>query len=551
MVDVESISEELTSVDGVVVSRDYKYMCSDPGQELIINNIKEHNLNRVVVAACSPRIHEATFRKALEKAGLNPYMFQMANIREQDAWVHSNREEATEKAKSLIKAAIKRVKFHEALNRRLVDIHPATLVIGGGIAGISTALNLANANQKVFLVEKENSLGGMTKNIKYVYPSMLNAREFINEKITALLKHPNVETYTDTRLKEIYGYMGNFETKFNYQGRVVELEFGNVVLATGLQVFNPIRIPEYEYKELPDIITSLEFEQMLLAGSITKQDGTIPEHIVIIHCVGSNSSNYQPYCSRTCCSTALKFAALIKAELPGSNIYDLYTDMRCYGKGCEEMFTKTSKDNIMFLMFKQEKGLPQILSNEKDESSDMLVHMKEELSGENIEIPADMVILMAAVKAHDDAKEVAHLAGVSMCGNDFFIEKHPKLDPVATSTDGVYIVGGCQGPKSIDESIAQANAASARILASIIKGKAEIEVTTAQVEETICCGCKTCMQVCPYSAIDFNNEKNVSGVNEVLCKGCGTCSSSCPTGAIRTRHFTDQQIVSQIEGVLG
>ena len=323
MVDVVAVAEELKSIPDVIVARDYKYMCSDPGQELIINDIKENKLDRVVVAACSPRIHELTFRKALEKAGLNPYMFQMANIREQDAWVHNNREEATQKAKSLITAAIKRVSFHEALEKRTVTVHPATLIIGGGIAGISAALEIADAGKKVYVIESKDKLGGQVARLDLTYPKMLSAQYFLQPKIDKLLKHPLVEVYYNTQLTDIYGYIGNFGTKFHYNNSVVELEFGNIIIATGLQPFNPIRIPEYGYKELPNVITSSEFESMLLEGKIENKNGIVPENVAIIHCVGSRSKNYHPYCSRTCCMTALKFANQIRSALPETNIFEI------------------------------------------------------------------------------------------------------------------------------------------------------------------------------------------------------------------------------------
>jgi heterodisulfide reductase subunit A len=225
--------------------------------------------------------------------------------------------------------------------------------------------------------------------------------------------------------------------------------------------------------------------------------------------------------------------------------------MRAIGKGCEELYSKTSMKNVMFLMFDQQNGLPEIrkASSSKDDCS-MLIEMYEKLSREQIEIPADMVILMVAKEAHESSGKIAHAVGISMCGNQFFIERHPKLDPVATTTDGVYVVGSCQAPKDIPDSVAQARAAAARILASINKGQVEVEVTTAVVNEEICCGCQTCISVCPYTAIRFDIEKQVSMVNEILCKGCGTCGSACPTGAIKAQHFTDQQILSQINGLL-
>lgn len=550
MVDVERVAKDIENLPDVVVAKNYKYMCSDPGQELIINDIKEHNLNRVVVSACSPRIHELTFRKALENAGLNPYMFEMANIREHVSWVHEDREQATKKARSLIAAAVNRVKWHESLDKRTVEIDPATLVIGGGIAGLSAALEIADSGKKVFLVEKSGKLGGQVANIDLTFPYMDSAQQLINPKIEKVNNHPNIEVYLNSSIDEVFGYVGNFETKFSQNGKEVELKFGSVIVATGLKTFDPSSIEGYGYGKIPSVVTSLEFEEMLKKGEIHTREGKEPKNIAIIHCVGSRNLDYHEYCSRTCCMVALKFANQIKSAIPDANVYDLYADMRAFGKGCEEFYTETSRKEVMFLMFDQQEDLPKIRKADPKDGCDILIEVNEKLSGEAVEVPADMVVLMVGVEAQENAKEIAHAVGVSMCGNDFYIERHPKLDPVATTTDGVYVVGGCQSPKDIPDSVSQAKAASSRILATINIGSVEVEVTTAVVNEDICCGCQTCISVCPYSAIKYDEEKNVSVVNEILCKGCGTCGSTCPTGAIRSRHFTDQQILSQIEGLM-
>lgn len=551
MVDVEKVVSEIQKLPNVVLAKDYKYMCSDPGQELIIKDINEQKLDRIVVSACSPRIHELTFRKALQNAGLNPYLFEMANIREQVSWVHTDRELATQKAISLVTAAVRRVNFHEPLDNRTVEINPATLVIGGGVAGMAAALEIADAGNKVFLVERSEGLGGIAGQIDLSFPALYKVSETLDKKIKAIEEHPNIQVFLNTTIDELFGYIGNFETSIKSGGsNGTKLEFGNVIVATGLKPFNPSEIIEYGYGRLPNVVTSLEFEHMLKNGGIVMQDGSIPENIAIIHCVGSRSEKYHEYCSRTCCMTALKFSNQIRSILPAADVYEIYADMRAFGKGCEEFYTQSSRQDIMFLMYDQQNGLPEIKKAYKRDVCDMIIEFDEKLSGEMIEVPADLVVLMTAQEAHDDAKSVAHATGISMCGNAFFIEKHPKLDPVATTTDGVYIAGTCQGPKDIPESIAQGEAAAARVLATIAKKQVEVEVTTAVVNEDICCGCQTCIKVCPYTAIHFDPENNVSVVNEVLCKGCGTCGSTCPTGAIRSRHFTDQQILSQIEGLM-
>jgi heterodisulfide reductase subunit A len=555
MVDVEAVAEEIGHLPNVVVSKNYKYMCSDPGQELIIKDIKEHNLDRVVVSACSPRIHELTFRKALANAGLNPYMFEMANIREQVSWVHNDRTEATKKAKALITGAVTRISYHEALDKRTVEVNPATLVIGGGISGMTAALEIADAGNMVYLVEKSDHLGGHTANIDLTFPHLQSASQLLQPRIRRILNHPNIKVFFETTIEEIFGYIGNFETEIGQNGKKIELKFGNIVVATGLKPFNPEVIGVYGYGKLPNVITSVEFEQMLKSGKIQTKDGKEPKHIAIIHCVGSRHPDYHEYCSRTCCMIALKYSNQLRSAIPDAHIFDIYADMRAFGKDCEEFYKETAGRNILFLNFDQQKGLPQIGKPEISKAPpgngyEMIIEMDERLSGEKIEVPADLVILMVGMEGQEDAKTVAHAVGVSMCGNDFFIERHPKLDPVATTTDGVYIAGSCQGPKDITDSVSQARAAAARILASIARGTVEVEVTTAVVNEDICCGCQTCIKVCPYKAIHFDEEKKVSVVNEILCKGCGTCGSACPTGAIRSRHFTDMQILSQIKGIM-
>jgi len=547
MVDVVKVAEDLKKHKGVVVSKDYKYMCSDPGQELIYNDIKEHQLNRIVVASCSPRIHELTFRKVLEKAGLNPYLFEMANIREQVSWVHTNREVATQKALDLIRAAIRRVYWHDALDKREVEINPASLIIGGGITGLSAALDIADSGHQVFLIEKTDTLGGKMKQLDLTYPYMNDAAGLLEPRIDRVKNHQRITVLTRTTLKEINGFIGNFEVTVNKKdGSEEEFTVGNIIVATGLKTFDPAVIEQYGYKKFPNVITSLEFEQKLQKGEdVLLEDGREPQNVAIIHCVGSRHSHYHEYCSRVCCQTGLKYANQIKANLPDSNVYNIYCDLRSFGKACEELYTTTSTRKSLFLQFEKE-DYPII----EPSGQNLQVRVNESLSGEQVIVPADLVILLVGVEAQPDAKDLGRQVGVSLCGNDFYIEKHPKLDPVATTTDGVYIAGTCQGPKDINDSIAQAGAAAVRVLETIARRKVQVEVITAVVNEDLCCGCQTCVKVCPYSAVSFNEEKGVSEVNEALCKGCGTCGSTCPSGAIRSRHFTDQQIMSQIEGIM-
>lgn len=475
----------------------------------------------------------------------------MANIREQVSWVHTDRHMATEKAKSLIAGAIRRVNRHEPLEKRFVDVNPDTLVIGGGISGMTAALEIADSGYKVFLIEKSSTLGGFTAKIDLTFPYMSSAKQMLEPILRRVQSHNNIDVFTNTQLSDISGYIGNFETNIILkEGNSLDLKFGNVVVATGLKPFSPELIENYGYGSFRDVVTSVEFENMLTNGKILTGNGKEPQNIAIIHCVGSRNKKYNEYCSRTCCMVALKFANQIRSAIPYANIYDIYDDMRAFGKGCEEFYTYTTRRNIMFLSFNQKKGLPVIVPATKDDKCGMIIKMDEDLSGDSIEVPADLVILMVGMEAHKDTRELAHAVGISTCGNKFYNEKHPKLAPVSTTTDGVYIVGSCQAPKDIPDSVSQSKAAAADILSTIILGSVELEANTTYIDEFLCCGCKTCISVCPYSAISYNEEKNISVVNEAICKGCGTCGPACPNAATHVKHFTDEQILSQIEGLI-
>lgn len=551
MVDVEALAEEMKSLPNVVVSKNYKYMCSDPGQDLIIKDIKENNLNRIVVAACSPRIHEMTFRTALQKAGINPYLFQMANIREHVSWVHTDRAEATRKARALIRAAVKRVNYHIPLSERAVSIHPATLVIGGGISGMSAALDIADAGKKVYMVEKSAELGGLAAHATEFYPYFDKVDAIVKPLIDRVKRHPNIDLFLETEVKDINGYIGNFESEIDSRsGDTVALSFGNIIVAVGLKPWDPSSIENYGYGKFPDVITSWEFDDWLAAGTFRKKNGEIPRNIAIIHCVGSRNAQYHEYCSRICCMVAIKHANQIRTVLPDANIYELYADIRAISKGCEELYAATSRKGVMFIMFDQENDLPEIRKADVSDSCDMIITVNDTRIRKSVEIPADMVILMVGMEAREGAKKVSHAVGVSLDKNHFFIEKHPKLDPVATTTNGVFIIGSCQGPKDVSDCASQGRAAAARVLGSISRGTALVETATAYVNPAICCGCRMCLDICPYSAISFDDSKNVSVVNEALCQGCGTCVALCRPKALNIHGCSNDQLMAELTALL-
>jgi heterodisulfide reductase subunit A len=553
LVDCEAVARFASEHPTVAITKTYKYMCSNPGQEMIVQDIQEQSLDSVVVAACSPRMHERTFRRVLQTAGLNPYLCEMANIREHCSWVHQDAGAATEKAKALTKAAVLRVERHEPLERLYVDMCPRTLVIGGGIAGMTAALELAEAGYRVYLVEKKSSLGGNLARTDLTAPYLDSARDLITERITRVEENHNIEIMLDSQVRTLEGFVGNFTATIESDDAQadgnIQVQVGNVVVSTGYKEFDASRISHYGYGKLPNVITSFEFEKMLRAGRIQTKEGRIPQYVAIIHCVGSRSQEFHGYCSRVCCMTALKYVHEIKSAVPKCYVSDLYIDMHAFGKGHEDFYRKTSEVKTVFLMYGKNER-PVIRKADPKDDCEMIIEVDEKLSGEVIEIPADIVILMVGMESREDAGQIARLVNISQDKDGWFIESHPKLDPVATTTDGIYIAGTCVAPKDIPDTVAQARAAAARILGKIARGRIEVDAVFAEVDENRCSGCRMCNELCPYSAIEFDEEKGRSRIISAVCKACGCCVASCPSGAIKGRHFTDQQIFAQIEGVL-
>jgi heterodisulfide reductase subunit A2 len=554
VVDCDAVIAAAAALPGVTVARSYKYMCSNPGQEMIAQDIEDEGLERVVVAACSPRMHEPTFRRAAEAAGLNPYLVQMANIREQCSWVHDDRALATEKATDLVRAAVYRVAQHEPLDRMSVAMCPNTLVIGGGVAGMTAALELADAGKRVYLVERTETLGGNVARVDLTAPYLDSARDMITDRMTRVLEHPNVVVMLRSELERLEGFVGNFKATLVHRSSVESpprevVDVGSVIVCTGYREFDASRATHLGYGKLPNVITSFEFERMLRQGRIEMKDGRLPQYVAIIHCVGSRSEEFHGYCSRVCCMTALKYAHEVKSALPRAYVSDVYVDMHAFGKGCEDFYRRSAEVKTLFLMYGKGDH-PVVRKADPGDDCGMLITVDEQLSGELIELPADLIILMVGMEPREDAEQVTRLVNISQDKDGWFIESHPKLDPVATTTDGVYIAGACQAPKDIPDTVAQARAAAARILGKISRGKLEIDAMYAAVDEDHCSGCRVCNEICPYSAIEFDADKKRSHVISALCKACGACVATCPSAAIQARHFTDRQIFAEIAGVL-
>jgi heterodisulfide reductase subunit A len=638
IVDVAEVSrwagEHLVG-QGVVISRDYKFMCSSLGQELIQKDIKELGLTRVVVAACSPHLHEKTFRNACAGADLNPYLCELVSIREQDSWVHTDKTAATDKAKAIISGGVARVAHHEALEPLRVPIHPDTLIVGGGIAGIQAALEIADAGYHVYLVEREPSIGGHMAQFDKTFPTLDCSACILTPKMVDVGNHPNITLLTWSEVVKVNGYVGNFTVTINKKARYVNeelctgcgicwekcpwkvvddvfeaglgkrkvvyvpfpqavpkypvidapncayfqkgtckacekfcptdaidfkqkdqeitVEVGNIILATGFELFDAKRIPQYGYGRLDNVYTNLEFERLCNAagptgGNIVLRDGkTAPKTVGIVHCVGSRDQNYNAYCSSICCMQSLKFAHLVH-ERTGAEVYNFYIDMRTPSKGYEEFYQRLLEEGTHFV-----RGKVAEVSNfarTPAEEGKLIIQVEDTLIGKQRRIPVDMVILSAGLEPRRDAKEVGKLFGIACSADGWYIERHPKLDPVATMTEGVFIAGCVQGPKDIPASVAQGAGAAARILGKIQQKEISLEPVRASVDEEKCSGCRICNSLCPFNAILFHEDRMVSEVNPALCQGCGTCVAACPAGAMSGTGFSNEQILSQIEGLL-
>ena len=635
-VDVENIVEQAKEFPNVEVSRVYKYMCSDPGQEIIKKDIEEKKLDRVVVAACSPRMHEPTFRAVLEDKGLNPYVLEIVNIREQVSWVHDDIEEGTEKSAALLKGAVLRAALMEPLEKKKVGVTHTALVVGGGIAGIQAALDLADMGFKTTLVERTSSIGGKMAQMDKTFPTLDCSQCILSPKMVDVGRHPNIELMSLSEVVEVDGYVGNFKVKikkhpryvieekctmcddctpvcpvirhdeynqgfaprkaiyiaypqaipasfvidpeaclgidplicskckdvcgpeaidFDMQPKIIEKEFGAVVIATGYETYPIEKLGEYGYGTIPDVISGLDFERIISSGGPTggkilrPSDATVPKTVVFIHCAGSRDpSKHLPYCSKVCCMYSTKHALQYKHVVHDGTAINFYIDIRTAGKDYEEFYQRAAEeDQVIYLRGK--------VSEVFQDGDKILIKGADTLTGETVELHADLVVLATGLVPSEGTKQMAKLFNVSLGMNGFIREAHPKLKPVDTAIGGVFVAGTVTGPKDIPETVSNASGAASRAAGILSQDELEIEGTIAKVDESLCRGCGICVDACPYSAIDlkavnkYGHTVQVAFVNEALCKGCGSCAAACLNSAINQLGYTDSQILALISAL--
>jgi len=542
--DVPAVVEYAKTLPFVEYAAHNLYTCSVDAQKTIAEKIKEHNLNRVVVASCTPRTHEPLFQSVLQRAGLNPYLFTMANIRDQCSWVHMDRwDDATEKAKDLVRMAVGKAIFARQLYRQKIEVTKSALVIGGGMAGMAAALQIADMGFKAYVVEKEDVLGGNALKLN-ASSTGRQYEPYVNGFIERVMNHPNIEVFLKSEIKAIDGYVGKYTTTVKTDDGEKQINHGVVIVATGAKERKP---DEYLYGSNPNVVTLMEFEEEMKRG---RRDLSRIKDMVMIQCVGSRETA-RPYCSRVCCNQALKNALEIKEANKDANVTILYRDIRSYGFN-ELTYEAARKAGINFIRYDTDRK-PE--ASEKD--GKIKVRVYEPILGEDVEIKADLLVLGSAIVPEvEENDRIAKMLKVPLNAEGFFLEAHAKLRPVDFATEGVYLCGLAHAPKNLKESIAQGKAAAARAVTVISKDYLQTEGTIAHVNENLCVACGACEEVCAYKAVAVEEVERrgrkirKAVVNPVLCKGCGTCSATCRCGAIDVNGFSDRQVLAEIENLV-
>lgn len=559
-IDVQEVIRQVSRHDEVVFAVDYKYMCSDPGQQLIRDSIARYNLDGVVVAACSPAMHEVTFRKTVASAGMNPFRCESANIREQVSWVHQKDQHlATCKAIAIIVSVAEKVKGNDELEPLRLPLTHKTLVIGGGIAGMQAALDIADAGYPVILVERWDELGGRMARLSGTYLNFNAVPYLLERRIERVVNHPNIQVLTRAEVTSLSGYVGNFIVGIRAKSKEsgdypadsctthdFTFDIGAIVVATGFDPYDRASLPEYGGTEVLDVLDGLEFEEMLFTGKEIRRpsDGRVPLEIVFVQCAGSRDQERGvPYCSKVCCMYVAKQAMLYRQQVPDGQAYVFYIDIRSAGKNYDEYVQKAMTDyHVLYLRGKVSK-----IFRDGDK---VVVWGVDTLSGKSLEVAADMVVLATPMVPSHGAVQLGQRLHVSTDTYGFFNEAHPKLRPVETLTAGIFLAGTCQGPKDIPETVTQASGAAAKVLQLFSYDEMTASPLVATVIPELCAACGTCVQICPYGAREIHPVWGIATVNAALCQSCGACVVGCPNKACQVHNWRPEQILAMVNEVL-
>jgi heterodisulfide reductase subunit A len=543
VVDVPSTVEYALTLPNVVYAQEQLFSCATNSAKEITDKIEEEGLNRVVVAACSPRTLEPLFRDTLREAGINQYYYDMANIREHNSWVHAKeKEEATQKAKDITRMSVARACHLEPLQEIDLPVNKTALVVGGGLAGMTCALSIAKQGHEVFLVEKEEDLGGMAKRIHHTLEG-LNVQACLGDLVRQVYEHPLIRVHTKAFITEATGYVGNYITKVTSERGNTEIKHGAAVIAVGAEEYQPT---EYLYGEDDRVLTSVEMEERI----VDEDEGVInAQAVAMIQCVGCRNED-RDYCSRVCCGHSVKNALLLKEKNPDMAIYIFYRDMRTYGFK-EDHYREASDKNVKFIRYEPD-DKPEVEATEEEGRPVLRVTVPDSILGQKLEIDVDYLGLAAAVIPSQGAKEISQLFNAPLGPDDFFKEAHVKLRPVDFATDGVFLCGTAHYPKHISEAINQAYGAAGRALTLLSNDIVTVSGAVCDVKEDHCVSCGACITACTYGAIEFREtpKGRKAWVNPVICKGDGLCNAKCPTNAIYLKHFTDEEILSQIDAAV-
>jgi heterodisulfide reductase subunit A len=533
--DCPSLADYAETLPNVVFVKENLYTCSETGINEIKDAIKDEKLNRVVVASCSPRTHEPLFRESCEEAGLNPYLFEMVNIRDQCSWVHmQEREEGTGKAKDLIRMGVAKAALLQPQEPIESEVDPKALVIGGGISGMTSALTLANRGYQVFLVEKSSEMGGLLRNLHKLAPANVDAQELLAKQVEAVSNHENISILTSTTINQIQGYIGHYEVNVSTNGVEQDFGVGVIIIATGAKVFRPEGLFNYDGKR---VITQFDLEAFFRTEQFKA------DNVVMIQCVGARNEE-RKYCSRICCMTAIKNAIAIKEQNPESSVHILYRDIQAYGTENEALFQHSKQLGVRYIKYDQARP-PEVQEN--------AVKVYHHLLGRELEIPQDLVVLSTPLIAGEDNETLSKLLRVTLDENKFFLEAHVKLKPLDFATDGVYLCGNAHYPATLREAISQALGAASRASIPLAKGVMTIEpIVSVLADEDACRGCGLCVALCPYGALEITQTDKGRKVQviPVACKGCGICAATCYVHALSINSYTDQQVEEQIRAFL-